>query len=83
MYVANNLVFQHQKNFQSDLYEHIWTDVKINETVFAINAFYRTPNESNADHQQFLQFAENTLNRLNNYTSAKYKVIASDLHTFW
>ena len=53
--------FQHQQNFQSNLYEHIWTDVKINETIFAISAFYRPPNESNADHQQFLQFAENTL----------------------
>ena len=40
MYISNHLVFKHQQTFQSDLYEHIWTDVKINETVFAINAFY-------------------------------------------
>ena len=24
VYVANNLVFQHKQNFQSDLYEHVW-----------------------------------------------------------
>ena len=47
---------------------------------FAINAFYRPPNESLADHQQFLQFADNTLSKLADYSSAKYKVIASDLN---
>ena len=44
MYIANNLVFQHRKDFQSDQYEHIWADIKVNGTVFAINAFYRPPN---------------------------------------
>ena len=55
---------------------------KINDTIFAINAFYRPPNESLRDHQQFLEFSENILGKLNNYTSAKYKVIASDLFKF-
>ena len=80
MYVANNLVFQHKECFQSDQFEHIWADVRVNGTVFAINAFYRPPNELISDHQQFLEFAENTLSKLNNYSSAKYKVIASDLN---
>ena len=52
----------------------------VNGVVFAINAFYRPPNESAADHEIFLEFAENILSKLNSYKSAKYKVIASDLN---
>ena len=80
MYIGNNLVFQHRQNLQSDLYEHIWADVTVNGIVFAINAFYRPPNESSIDHDNFLEFAEYTLSKLNNYKSAEYKVIASDLN---
>ena len=80
IYVANNLVFQHKPNLQLHQYEHIWADVRVNDTVFAINAFYRPPNETASDHQLFLDFAENTLSKLTNYSSAKYKVIASDLN---
>ena len=71
MYVANNLVFQHKIDIQSNQYEHIWADVRVNGTIFAINAFYRPPNELLADHQHFLEFAENTLSKLTNHTSAK------------
>ena len=80
MYIADNLVFQHKKELQSDHYEHIWADVRVNGTVFAINAFYRPPNESPADHQHFLETAESILIKLNNYNSAKYKIISSDLN---
>ena len=47
---------------------------------FAINALYRPPNESPADHQQFLETAENILSKLNSYDTAQYKIIASDLN---
>ena len=80
MYIGNNLVFQHRQNLQSDLFEHIWADITVNGIVFAINAFYRPPNETSADHDAFLEFAEDTLSRLNNYKSAQYKIIASDLN---
>ena len=73
-------MFQHKHDLQSESYEHIWADVWVNKSVFAINAFYRPPNESAADHQMFLEFAENTLSKLGNYRSAKYKIIASDLN---
>ena len=46
MYIADDLVFQHKQNLQSQHYEHIWADVRLNGTVFAINALYRPPNES-------------------------------------
>ena len=80
MYIAENLVFQHKLELQSEYYEHIWADIRINGTLFAINAFYRPPNESAADHQQFLETAENILRKLTSYDSAKYKVISSDLN---
>ena len=80
MYIAENLVFQHKLELQSEYYEHIWADIRINGTLFAINAFYRPPNESAADHQQFLETAEDILRKLTSYDSAKYKVISSDLN---
>ena len=80
MYISEHLVFTHKKEFQSEFYQHIWADVKLSNTTYAINAFYRPPNESHEDHQHFLQFAENILVNLNNYNSAQYKVIASDMN---
>ena len=78
MYIAEHLVFNHKKELQSDLFQHIWADVKANNSTFAINAFYRPPNETQADHQLFLQTAENILMQLSNYKSAQYKIISSD-----
>ena len=75
-----HLVFNHKKELQSDLFQHIWADVKANNSTFAINAFYRPPNETQADHQLFLQTAENILMQLSNYKSAQYKIISSDLN---
>ena len=80
MYIAEHLVFNHKKELQSDLFQHIWADVKSNNSTFAINAFYRPPNETQADHQLFLQTAENILSQLSNYKSAQYKIISSDLN---
>ena len=80
MYIAENLVFQHKKELQSNHYEHLWVDIRLNNTVFAVNALYRPPNESPADHQLFLETADNILSKLNNYDSAKYKIISSDLN---
>ena len=80
MYIADNLVFQQKQNLQSQFYEHIWTDVRLDGNVFAINALYRPSNESLADHQLFLDAAEDILSKLNNYSAANYKIISSDLN---
>jgi hypothetical protein len=48
--------------------------------VFAINAFYRPPNESQNEHQLFLDTAEEILTKLNNHSGANYEIIASDLN---
>ena len=80
MYIAEHLVFQHRLEYQSEFYEHVWVDVKINSKTFAINALYRPPSESLIDHQHFLDTAEDILGCLNNYDKAEYKIIASDLN---
>ena len=80
IYIAENLVFQTKESLQSQHFEHIWVDVRLNENVFAINALYQPPNETLADHQLFLETAENILSALNNYKEANYKMISSDLN---
>ena len=54
MYIADNLVFQQKQTLQSQYYEHIWVDV-------SLDAFYRPPNESQDEHQLFLDTAEEIL----------------------
>ena len=78
MYIADNLVFQQKQTLQSQYYEHIWVDVRLNGNVFAINVFYRPPNESQDEHQLFLDTAGEVLTKLNNYSRANYKINASD-----
>ena len=58
MYIAEHLVFTHKEDLQSEFYQHIWADVKLSNTTYSVNAFYRPPNESHEDHQHFLQTAE-------------------------
>ena len=80
MYIADHLVFQHKIEFQSEFYEHIWVDIILKDTSFAINSLYRPPNESQEAHQHFLETVEQILNRLNSYDKAEYKIISSDLN---
>ena len=80
MYIADYLVFQHRSELQSDNFEHLWADVRVNEKIFAINGLYRPPNESANDHQNFLQTSELILQRLSVYDKATYKVISGDLN---
>ena len=47
--------------------------MKLKNTTYAINAFYRPPNETQADHQLFLQTAENEL-RWHSYMSMSCRI---------
>ena len=80
VYVAKNLVFKQKIELQVDQFEHIWVDVKTKTKTFSVNAFYRPPNQSANDHDLFLNTAQNILEKLNNYSVADNKVIASDLN---
>ena len=46
MYIAEHLVFQHKKEFQSEFFEHVWVDIRLKNKTYAINALYRPPNET-------------------------------------
>ena len=80
MYIAEYLIFQHRSELQSDQFEHIWADVRVNDRIFAINGLYRPPNENANDHQMFLQAAEQILQQLRNYEKATNKVILGDFN---
>ena len=37
IYIAEYLVFQHKPEYQSDLFEHLWVDIRLKNIVFSIN----------------------------------------------
>ena len=80
VYIAENLVFNHKIDLQSDHFEHIWVDVKSKTFTFAINALYRPPSATAADHEMFLTTAQSILHKLSDYSLATHKVITSDLN---
>ena len=80
IYIAEHLAFQNRPEFQSNYYEHLWADIRVNDKIYAINALYRPPNESQDEHQLFLQTADNILQQLSNYDKAAYKLIAGDIN---
>ena len=80
MYIANNLAFQHKIEFQKNSYEHLWADIRVNDSIIAINAIYRPPNETAEDHKHFLETTESILQQLSVYNKADYKVFSGDLN---
>ena len=77
VYILETLTYKHQITKQSDHYEHIWVDVKVEGKSLAINCLYRPPLETAENHQLFLQTAEIILDNLNSY-DADLKIISSD-----
>ena len=80
MYIADYLIYQHHPELQSEYFEHLWVDVRVNEKIFAINGLYRPPNETADDHQLFLNTSEQILEKLSRYDKAVYKIISGDLN---
>ena len=79
VYIAQNLIFNHKEQLQSENFEHIWVDIRVRNETFALNALYRPPNETNESHNKFLDTASNILQKLSSYNSSR-KLIASDLN---
>ena len=80
VYIKECLPFKHQIEFQYEQFEHIWVDIKIQNKIFAVNALYRPPNQTAADHDMFLSTTQNILEKLRSYTNASHKIITSDLN---
>ena len=77
IYVAEHLTFEQKIDFQVGQFEHIWVDIKINKTIYTVNAWYRPPNEDN--HDVFLAASNTILAKLQTY-KAENKIIMSDLN---
>ena len=77
IYISQLFTFKQQVHLQSDSFEHLSVDVRVNNDIFSLNCYYRPPNEEN--HDLFLEETEKILSNLENHT-AKTKLILSDLN---
>ena len=77
VYVSEKLTFKPKPELQSDHFEHIWVDIHINKSVYAVNIWYRPPNTAN--HDLFLTESEHILTKLQTY-NAHNKIIMSDFN---
>ena len=75
IYISSNLTFKHQTQLQSKHYEHLWVDIKVKNKLYSINALYRPPNETNADHLLFINECESIFSKM-----AKHKLTISYWH---
>ena len=77
VYISQQLTFKQQSNIQSDFFENISVDVRVDNRIYSINCLYRPPEASN--HECFLAETENMLSRLDSH-KAHTKIIMSDLN---
>ena len=80
IYISDRLTFKQPPELQSEKYEHIWVDIKVNDKIYSVNALYRpSTDNTNEKYDEFLQESEIILNNLQNHKS-DVKIIASDLN---
>ena len=77
VYVSEKLTFAHKPELQVNNFEHIWVDIKVKKSLYAVCVWYRPPNVEN--HDLFLSESETVLSRLQTY-KAENKVIMSDFN---
>ena len=77
IYISQIFTYKQQKHLQSNYFENISVDVRINGDIYSINCYYRPPNVDN--HNLFLEETEKILDNLNSH-NAKTKLILSDLN---
>ena len=80
IYISERLTYKQLDRLQSDNYEHIWADVKVNDKIYSINALYRPSTDNTNDkYDEFLEESEKILENLSRHKS-DIKIIASDLN---
>ena len=79
IYIADTLTYKQRPDLQSEHYEHLWVDVKVNKLIFAINCLYRPPQESNDDHDKFVTVSTYILDQLQDYPCDN-KVLVGDMN---
>ena len=80
IYIADHLTYKPQTDLQSDMFEHLWVDIKVAGKIYAVNALYRPSTQtSSEDYENFLSFSEVILRKLDNHT-ADNVIISSDMN---
>ena len=77
VYISQSLTFKQQFHIQSQYFENISVDVRVNNKIYSINCYYRPPDQDN--HECFLDETEKMLTRLDSHR-ADTKLIMSDLN---
>ena len=77
IYIAQHLTYKHRNDLELPDFEHLWVDIKIKDKLFAVNTFYRPPNNTTEEKSRFLDFSEQLLQKLSDHNSTN-KIIASD-----
>ena len=77
MYISQKLTFKQQTQIQSDFFENISVDIRVDNKTYSVNCLYRPPDASN--HESFLIETENMLTRLDSH-KAHTKIFMSDLN---
>ena len=79
VYVADSLVFKQRHDLEEPKFEHIWIDLKIGNSNYCVNTFYRPPDNSNEQQNLFLNTTENILTKITNHQHDN-AFIAADLN---
>ena len=74
IYISQSLACSRRQ----DLEEQLWVDIKVNNQICCINAYYRRPSDLLADKTRFLDTTESLLRKINNHKHDN-TIIASDL----
>ena len=69
----------HQFRLQSEFFEHIWVDIRVNDKIYSLNTLYRPPNESNESHALFLSESEKILSSMSAHNADNF-ILAADLN---
>ena len=77
IYVSNRLTFEQKHDLQVDSFDHVWVDIKIDNTMYTVTTWYRPPNTEN--HDDFMTTSENILTKLHTH-QADNKIIMADFN---
>ena len=79
VYIADWLAFRQRHDLEEPNYEHIWVDIKVGNSTFCVNTFYRPPDNSTEQQGVFLNTAETILTKIRNHQHDT-AFIAADLN---
>ena len=78
VYIAEHLIFEQIKEFQSEFFEHLWVDLKVCNKTITLNALYRPPNNDAVSMNLYLETVQNMLEKLADYSRSSLKLVIGD-----